>query len=54
MIGPAETTRNEQVASVVSLINRRFGAETITHGIDRLHRGFFLNEVDVMWATLAS
>lgn len=40
-LGPAKTTQGKQVASVVDLINRRFGAEKITHGINQPHHGFF-------------
>jgi len=40
-LAPAEPTQGEQVASVVDLINRRFGSETIKHGVNLPHPGFF-------------
>ncbi|SMO59747.1 DNA polymerase-4 [Thalassovita litoralis] len=40
-LGPAEKTAGERASDVIDLINRRYGADTIRHGVHLPHPGFF-------------
>lgn len=40
-LGPAERSTGERVSVAVDFINQRFGAGTITYGVNRPHPGFF-------------
>lgn len=40
-LGPAERTSGERAAGAIDAINARFGAGTITYGVNRPHPGFF-------------
>jgi DNA polymerase-4 len=40
-LGPAEKTAGERASDVIDLINRRYGADTIRHGVHLPHPVFF-------------
>ena len=40
-IAPAERTQGERISAAADFINQRFGAGTITFGINQPHPGFF-------------
>lgn len=38
---PAEPSAREKISGVVDMVNKRFGQDSLTWGINRAHPGFF-------------